>query len=203
MCEPTTIFLVVSAASAAVGAYSAIQTGRAQQASAEFNAQVQQRNAQAAEDEQANVRDEAAIERRRRGERVRAERGDLVAKYSAMGVDPGFGTPADLIGDTQRAYNIDLSILGRNEETAIKNLDKQIADYRDAATLSRMEGKSAVRAGNTAAVGSILQGAANVSSKWIQPNTGSAAPGGTSIAKPRAQSIFAPLPTVKPLPVGG
>lgn len=169
MCEPTTIFAVATALSAAVGAYGSIQQGRAQYQSEMYNAQIQERNAQAAENEQANVKDQAAIERRRLGEKVRAERGDMVAKFTAMGVDPGFGSPADLVGDINQAYSIDRSILGRNEITGLEKLDKEVADYRDAARMSRSSAKGALKAGNIAAVGSLLDGAANVSSRWIMP----------------------------------
>lgn len=169
MCEPTTIFAIATAASAAVGAYASIQQGRATYQAEMYNAQIQERNAQAAENEQANVKDEAAIARRRLGEKVRAERGDMVAKFTAMGVDPGFGSPADLVGDVNQAYSIDRSILGRNEITSLERLDKDVADYRDAARMSRSSGKGALRAGYVGAVGSILDGAANISSRWIMP----------------------------------
>ena len=176
MCEPTTIFMAASVLSAGVQAYSAIQQGNAAYQSGMYNAEIQRRNAQAVEDEKTNVQDAAAIERRRLGERVREQRGDLNAKFSAMGIDPGFGTPADLIGDIDQAYDADRAILGRNELTELGRLDKQQADYLDAARLSTMEAKSARRAGQIGAVGSLLQGAANVSSRWIQPNTGAPTP---------------------------
>lgn len=169
MCEPATIFAIATAASAAVGAYSSIQQGRAQYQAEMYNAQIQERNAQAAENEQTRVQDEAAIERRRLGDRVRAERGDMVAKFTAMGVDPGFGTPADLVGDVNQAYSIDRSILGRNEITNLERLDKEVADYRDAARMSRSSAKGALKAGYVGAVGSLLDGAAGVSSRWITP----------------------------------
>jgi ribosomal protein S6 len=135
-----------------------------------YNAQVAQRNAQAVEEEKANVQDAAAIERRRLGERIRAERGELVAKYAHMGLDTQFGSPKDLVGDVERKYDIDRSILGRNEITELKRLDQQQADYRSSATLSKMGAKSAHKAGQIGAVGSLLQGAATVSSRWIQPS---------------------------------
>lgn len=182
MCEPTTIFAVVTAASAAVSAYSSIQQGRAQYEAEMYNAQIQERNAQAAENEQTRVQDEAAIERRRLGERVRAERGDMVAKFTAMGIDPGFGTPADLVGDINQAYSIDRSILGRNEITNLERLDKDVADYRDAARMSRSSAKGALKAGYVGAVGSVLDAAANVSSRWIQPPANQNRPSGTRAA---------------------
>lgn len=178
MCEPATIATIATIASAAVGAYSSIQQGRATYQAEMYNAQIQERNAQSAENDQALVKDEAAIERRRLGERVRAERGDMVAKFTAMGVDAGFGSPADLIGDVNQAYAIDRGILGRNEITALGRLDKDVADYRDAASMSRSSGRGALKAGKIAALGSLLDGAATVSSRWITPATNDNGPVG-------------------------
>lgn len=168
MCNP---MLFIAIASAAVGAYGQVQAGQAQARAEGFNALIADRNAQAADTEQVRVKDAAAIERRRLGERVRAEKGDLIAKYAAMGLDPNFGTPADLVGDVQQAYNIDRSILGKNEMAAIERLDKEVADYKDAAKMGRASAASALQAGNTAAAGSLLEGVGNVSSRWIQPKT--------------------------------
>ena len=170
MCGPTLLI----AASAAVGAYSAIQQGRAQYQAEMYNAQIAERNAAAVDKEKVATQDAAAIERRRLGERVRAERGELTAKFAAMGLDPGFGTPADLVGDVRRAYNIDLSILGKNEISNLERLDKEQADYRDSASMSRRSAKGALKAGYTGAVGSLLSGVAGVSSRWIMPAAGSA-----------------------------
>lgn len=194
MCEPTTIFAIASIASAAVGAYGAIQQGNATYQSEMYNAQIQRRNAQAVEEEQANVKDAAAIERRRLGERVRAERGDLVAKYTAMGLDPGFGSPADLVGDVESAYDIDRSILGKNEMTEIGRLDKQRADYLDAAKMAEASGKSARKAGQIAAFGDLLSGAANVSGRWIMPTP----------ANTNTRTLTKPQPTTRSgIKVGG
>lgn len=150
-------------------AYASIQQGNAAYESGMYNAQIAERNAAAVEDERKNVQDAAAIERRRRGEEVRAARGEMVARFANMGLDTEFGTPADLIGDVERAGRTDAFIIGRNEMNEIGRLDKQEADYRDSARMSRSEAKGARKAGQLAAFGSLLQGASTVSSRWIQP----------------------------------
>lgn len=204
MCEPTSIFLAATALSSAVGAYSQIQAGNAQYKAEMYNAQIADRNAQAAREEETNVQDKAAIERRRLGERVRAEKGDINAKFSAMGIDPGFGTPADLVGDTQQAYNVDRSILGRNEITDLKTLDKQVADYTDSANQSRSSAKGALTSGRLGAVGTLLGSVANVSSRWIMPGTGQVTPPAAIGYKPMSLSpALNPLNTYRPLAVGG
>lgn len=170
MCiDPATMFMIATVASSGLKAYSSIQQGNAAYQAGMYNAQIAERNAQSVEDDRKDVKDAAAIERRRLGERVRAERGALTARFAHMGLDTAVGSPADLIGDTERAYAIDRSILGRNEITSLTGLDKQEADFRDSAAMSRAGAKSARKAGLIGAGASFLDGAATVSSRWMTP----------------------------------
>lgn len=175
MCDPsggifTTLAMVASGVGAGVSAYANIQRGNAEYAAGMYNAQIADRNAQQVVEERRQTQDAAAIERRRLGERVRADKGALVAKFAHMGLDTEFGTPADLVGDVQRAYDIDRSILGTNEINKLKRLDLQEADYKDSAQLSRSSAKSALKGSRLAAAGSLLSGVASVSGRWIQPS---------------------------------
>lgn len=183
MCEPT-IIMMATIASGAVSAYSSIQQGRAEYQAQGVNAQIATRNGQLAENEQKNVADAAAIERRRLGNEIRAARGQANVNATASGLDPLFGTPADLVGDIATAGRTDLGIIGRNEMTEIGQLDNQIADYRDRASAARAAGRGALRAGYMGAAATLLSTGANVASKWIETN---------------------PPPNVpkKPTPVGG
>jgi len=183
MCEPTTLLLAATVASAGVQAYSSIQAGRAQYRADMFNAEIANRNADAVERERLQVSEQAVIERRRLGERARAEAGELKAKYAAMGLGD-FGTPADLIGDVGRAYMIDQSGLNANEISGLETLDKQEADYRDQAKLLRSSAKGALRQGYLGAAGSLIDGVAGVSEVWMAP-TSSAGTGATGPKKPR------------------
>lgn len=175
-----TMMMIATVASAGVNAYASIQSGNAEYAAGMQNAEIATRNAQAAEDEIKNTQDAAAIERRRLGEKVRAERGALVAKYANMGLDTQFGTPADLVGDTQRAYEIDRSILARNEENATKALDKQKADYLTSASQSRAAAKGARKAGQLAALGSFLDAGSTIAGRWTQPGAAARPKSGAS-----------------------
>lgn len=195
MCVPLApLALAATAASAVVGAYSSIQSGNAQYKAGMYNAQIAERNAQAVEEEKGNVQDAAAIERRRLGARVQAEKGEQVAAAAAMGIDPGFGTPADLVGDIQQSYMIDRSILGKNEINSLKTLDKQQADFIDSAAMSRAGAKDARKAGLTGAVGSLLDGAGSVAGHWIKPSA-LASPFGSTVAKPVTAKL---LPNYSP-----
>lgn len=169
MCiDPGTLAVVATIASTAVSAYSYVKQGQAASAAAEYEAQIAERNAKQAENEKVLTSEAAAIERRRLGQRVAAERGQRIANASAMGLDPGFGSVADIDADLHQAYRIDRSIVGKNEIADLQRLDLEQADYRDGATLSRARGKSAKSAGNLAALGAVLGGAADVSASWIE-----------------------------------
>lgn len=160
----------LSAGAAVLGAVASYQQGQAEQQASETNARIMENNAAAVDEELQLTRDSAAIERRRLGERVAAERGALRAKFAGMGLDAEFGSPADLIGDVQRAYRIDADIAGRNEMSAIRQLDRQKSDFLNNANLLRKGGKAAANAGTMNAAGSFLGGAAEVSDRWIQPS---------------------------------
>jgi hypothetical protein len=185
MCNPA-VLLIAQIGAAALGAYSMVQQGRAQQAAGEYQAKVADINAKLIAQDQDTIREGAAIERRRLGARVRAERGEAVARTAAVGIDPGFGSPADLIGDIEQAYRIDRSILTKNEEADIRRLDYDRAGLKNQAQLLRTQGASAANAGNIAAFGSLLDSASTISSRWMMP----AAPAGYH---PRTGAAIAPV----------
>ena len=202
MCvDPVSALLVVSAA---VGAYSSVRAGQAKYQSEMFSAQVARNNAQSVEDDKQLTKDAAAIERRRIGERIRAEKGDMNAKFTAMGIDPLYGTPADLIGDVGTAGRADLGISGRNEITNLKQLDKQQADYLDSAKMHTASGKGALTAGYLGAAKSLLDGASSVAGHWIQPGTGNFTPGITDAPMLSSTGYSFPrLRSATTIPIGG
>lgn len=186
-------------AGAGLSAVSAIQSGRAQQASAEFNAEQMRTNAANAEEDIRVTQEQAGIDRRRLGAQLRADKGSLQAQYAAMGVDPGFGSPADLVGDLGQAYAIDRSILNQNESTAIRRIDQERADLLNSARLTVAEGKSAARAGTMNAFGSLLSSASGVAGKWAVP---SAATSGATKSLPTTKKVTVPKYTPAPYKSG-
>jgi len=198
MCEPATIAMVVTAASAVVGGYSAIRSGQAQQASAEFQAAQSRENAKQVDNDIKVAQEQAAIERRRLGAQARADKGDLVAKYSAMGLDPGFGSPADLIGDVKSAYDIDRSILNANEISQLQRFDMEKSNLLSQASLYEAEGKEAMRAGYLGATKSLLDAAGSVAGKW-RP---SAATTGKSLSASTVKKSYVPKYTPPPYKSG-
>lgn len=193
--------MAMTAASAAVKAYSAIQQGRAQYKADMFNAQLAQQNAQRTEDQQAKVDDAAAIERRALGDRIRAERAEGRVKAGGNWIDAFFGTPGDLDASIAATGYGDLSIMGKNQINAKQQLDVQKADFLDSAMMSRSSAKGALKAGYLGATGELLQGGANISEQWIQTHPQTPKPGptvpvgaGTRTSRPTPSIFGGPIP---------
>lgn len=190
------------AVAAAVTAYSAVQQGQATYKAEKMNEQIALRNVQAAENEQKNVSDAAAIERRRLGERIRAERGMGKVNAAANGIDPLFGTPYDIDTNILTAGRADAAIIGRNELTDIGRLDYQIADLHDSAAQSRAKARGALRAGYMEAGANIFQAAGSIANSWIQNNPGGGKPSSGQRSPPPPSSIFDPPPERRRAPIG-
>lgn len=165
------IFAAATVASTAIAAISSIQAGNAQSAASNYQAQISQQNAQFAQDDKVTVSEQAAMDRRRRGIEAQAQQGEIRARAASMGLDSEFGSFDDLQKDVAQAYSVDRGVINENEITNLKNLDRQQAGFIDQAQLDTSTGKAAKQAGYLGAAGDILQGAAQLSSKWMQPGT--------------------------------
>lgn len=157
MCDLVTGLMV---ASTAIGAAGQIQTGRAQNAAAQYQAQVATINAGFAEKRAAD-----ALARGREEEaRVRREgaqlQGQQTAQMAAAGLDLGFGSPLDVLIDTATGIELDALRTRRNAALEAEDFDRQAWNYRADAGMSRAEGKNAQTAGYIGAAGSILSGGA-------------------------------------------
>lgn len=185
MCDPVTIGTIgtiASVASGVFGAVSSINQGKAANASAQYQAQVDEQNATLALQKKKVIDDQQSIDNRRLGEAKRHDIGELRAAAGAAGVDPGFGSSGDLIGDTTQAYRIDQGILLKNNDTARRDQDITAYNYTTDAQLKRQQGKDALKAGKNNALGSLLGSASAVAGKWSPK----AAPSG---------SIYGPTPS--------
>jgi hypothetical protein len=163
MCEALIIpALIASTALSATAAYNqgqtAKKTGRNNQIMAEY----------AAQDAMARG-DEAAIAAQRRTAQLR---GTQRASMAASGLDLSFGTPADLIDQTDFFGQIDAN-------TARDNAKREAWSSRAQGANARAQGNAAAKQGNLAAAGSILGGAAQAADKWytLNPAGDTTAPG--------------------------
>lgn len=143
----STAILVAAAVGTAVTAYGQYQAGQAQERALNYQAAVQERNAQIA-------KQNAEYDAQRQESRLRRAIGSQRAAVLASGIQME-GTALDLQQDTVQQAEMDrLAILYGGE------INYQNA--RSEAELSRMQGKAAGQAGTTAAFGTVLGGFGNV-----------------------------------------
>jgi hypothetical protein len=138
------IAAVATAASAAIGAVGAIQQGNAQAAAANYNAQLQEREARQRSRE-ANLAEEA--QRRRSRQQLGRQR----AQLAESGI--GFGEMGQsLIADSAKFAELDALNIRYEGETMRRGL-------LAGAGLSRFDGKNARRSSRFTAAGTLLSGA--------------------------------------------
>lgn len=155
MCEPVTLALM--AAGTAMSAYGQYQQGKSANDAAKYNAKMAEYGAQ---DAQRRGEEEASAIQRKAASLKSAQRAGMAAK----GLDIGYGTAQDLQDQTDFFGQMDAS-------TARYNAASQAWNYRAQGQLARAEGKAAKYQGMLGATGTLLSGAARVSSKWPTKTT--------------------------------
>lgn len=160
MAVGTTTLLVAALTATAVGtgvtAYNQYQMGKAQQALNNYNANVSD---QAARDAQRDSRIKANVQRAQ-AEKIKARQRALYAKAGVVG---GAGTP--LLVQVAQAGELEMAALEIETQG-----NTEASRLRTQAVLDRMAGKSARRAGNLGAVGTVLQGAGQMASIGMNYN---------------------------------
>jgi hypothetical protein len=137
--------LIIMAVGTAISAASAIQQGQAAKNAANYNAQMEERNAQIS-------RQNAAIEEEKQRRQGDLRLGSMRAGYGASGVAIE-GSPLDILEQSAAQEELDaLTIRYRGELGAYSSEQE--------ATLSRYRGATAERSGYMQAGSSILMGAA-------------------------------------------
>lgn len=164
------VAIVSAVAGAATSAISSSQQADAQKKAAEYNAQVARQNAEIAKQQgiaQSQAQDRAA----------RAKMGQMKAAMAASGVDPGVGSPLDVLADSARMSKLDnLTILWNAQTKAAgygnnANLDDMLAasaqSKADSATTAGIiNGIGAVAGGASKAYGSYVGGTETTASSY-------------------------------------
>lgn len=149
-------------ASAAVGAYGQIEAGNAQAQAAQMSAEINQRNALFAERRAMD----AIMRGQEEEQRVRQEghqlKGRQTVQMAAAGLDLSFGSPLDILVDTQIGMELDAMRTRRNAALEAEDFDRQAWSYRAQAGLDTMEASSARSGAMIGAVGTLVGGGANV-----------------------------------------
>jgi hypothetical protein len=149
-------------AATAVSAASAVAGGISQSRAADYSAQIAATNAAQA---QAAAAQNAAIQ----AAQARQQQGAAVAAYGASGVDPGAGSPLDVLASSAYAAELD-------RQTILQRGRLQALGFEDQAALDRAASGTAIENGVGSAVGVLLAGGADYYTSF--PGTKTAASGG-------------------------
>lgn len=144
MCGPVAIGAALLA-SAAVSAYSQRQQSKYQSSLANYNADVQEKSANAA----VNAGNEQAAQARARARQLQ---GTQAATLAANGVDMGGGTALDIFGDTAQQGELDAL-------TIVNNAQRQAYGLNAQATGNRAQAGATSAFGNQQAGLTLLNGA--------------------------------------------
>ena len=189
MCEPVSAMLALTAISGAMTIRGQQQQAKAQQAAANYNAEVAKNNATIAEK---NVRQQQ-LEGMRQEEAQRLKTANLLgtqkASYGASGVDLNVGSAVDVQASTAFYGQEDILSIRAGVKAQEDRLHQQATDFTNQAQMSIAEGKNARRAANLQSVGTAVgtltnmvsigqsQGLFNSAgggtpSPWVDPDTG-------------------------------
>jgi hypothetical protein len=139
----------------AVSAYGQYQSGKAQKAAYDYNAQVEERNAQIA-------RDQAAYDASQQEKKTRQVIAAQRVAYSAGGFTMA-GTALDTLRQSATEGEMDRMAI-------LYGGDVESANRKSAATLARYQGKAAKTAGTYAAAGTAIGGFGSAAGTNAQAN---------------------------------
>lgn len=166
--------LVGTAASTAMGVTSSIQQGKAAEAQANYQAQVDRRNARIAQQNAEDKRQEGIEEARMRRLKTAQRVGLQQASLAANGVDVSEGTALDMIEDTSAMGELDALTTRYNYEKQALAYEQQANNFNNQANLDVFAGQNAYRSGMMNAIGTGFGGLgdmASVASKWYGGNS--------------------------------
>lgn len=155
MCEPATLMAASAVMTLGAAAYSGYQQNKAGKA----NQQIAENNARLARDDAAAAQAQGDRESEQALWRQRAMIGQQRAAAAANGLDIGFGTPAEIMGET--------AMFGEIEQQAIRaNAARQAWGFNSQATNYQNQGRQERWAGRTGAVGTVLGGLGSAAGQW-------------------------------------
>lgn len=155
--------VVLSVVGGVVGAIGAIRQGNAEGAAADFNAEVQERNAIIAEqNRQLTVRQSTidAEDRRLANRRVMAS---IKAAYGSSGLELS-GSQLDVLEDTATEQELDVQRIEFEGRVRSREGSLEVLGLKEGAGLSRARASGARSAGKLKALGSVIGGLGDAAS---------------------------------------
>lgn len=160
------VMYTAMAASAAIGAYSAYQSGQAQKEASQYQSAVARNNAiLAGEYAKVELVKGQRLEEAKRMETANRQ-GAIRAAAAAGGIDVDSGSPLRLQEDTALLGEFDAQTVRYNAQRAAHGYRVQGMNYSAQAELDGMAAENASRQGTLGAWSSIIGGASQISSKW-------------------------------------
>lgn len=158
--------LLLTAASAGISAYGAIEQGKANSAAASYQAQVAQNNQtianQNAQFALQQGQQEEAAKRQQTAQTISEQR----AITAASGIDPNSGSSKRIQGDTAALGELDAQTIRNNAARTAWGYQNQGMNFGAQASLLQSQSANASAAGELGAFSSIVGGAASVANKW-------------------------------------
>ena len=142
------IMAAMTTATAVVSAVGAVKQGQATAAADDFNARIQQQNANTtlAQGDEAD-----AMLKKQQEQRM----GAAIAAFGASGTDLSSGSPSDVLADSARSAMLD-------RLTQKYNYRMKALGYQTEGSVSKAAGDNASTAGYLAGLGALGQGASNI-----------------------------------------
>lgn len=161
-------------ASTTMGVVSSVQSGKAQKAQYDYQAKVAKKNAQIAQANADQKRQEGIEEARQQRMKTLRAVGSQQAAMAANGIDISSGTALDVIEDTAAMGELDALTTRYNYESQAVGLEQQANNFNNQAYLDSFAGQNAYKSGMINAAGTGFKGladTASVASKWYVGNS--------------------------------
>lgn len=179
------IGIVGTIASTTMGVVSSVQSANAQKAQYNYQAQVAKKNAEIAQNNADQKRQEGIEEARQQRMKTLRTIGSQQAAMAANGIDISSGTALDVVEDTAAIGELDALTTRYNYETQAVGFEQQASNFNNQANLDTFAGQNAYKSGMTSAIGSGFKGladTASVASKWYGNNSNSIKTTGTKVS---------------------
>lgn len=164
------VLAVTAVAGAVMGAVSAVQEGKQQQAMYNYQAEVAKQNAEIAQRNADTERQTGIEEARLQRMKTLQAVGSQQAAMAANGMDITQGTSLDIIEDTAAMGELDALQIQTNYERKALAYEQQANNFQNEATMDIYAGKNAYSAGKMKAISAGIGGlgdALSVSGKWF------------------------------------
>ena len=164
MCNPA---IALAAVGTGITAYGQYQQGKAAQAEANYRAAIQRNNAIRAGYLAKDARERGLEAQRKQGLQGRLLLGKARTALAANGVlIDASDTSGDLLVDQAAQNTLDVAVVGNNAEREAQGYLIRAQNFESEASLTEFAGANARRNANIKALGTLVGGAGDVSSKW-------------------------------------